>query len=55
MSGTTEEANTSAYIDAKFAEMGLTTTQHSYQVPMHHVNSEPSCGSVSWLERIERL
>ena len=42
MSGTTEEANTSAYIDAKFAEMGLTTTQHSYQVPMHHVNSEPS-------------
>ena len=42
MSGTTEEANTSAYIDAKFTEMGLTTTQHSYQVPMHHVNSEPS-------------
>ncbi|MGB1679362.1 MAG: M20/M25/M40 family metallo-hydrolase [Poseidonia sp.] len=42
MSGTTEEANASAYIEAKFAEMGMSTTLHSYQVPMHHVNAEPS-------------
>ena len=42
MSGTTEEANVSEYIDSQFAAMGLDTTLHSYQVPMHHVNSEPS-------------
>ena len=42
MSGTTEEANASAYIEAKFAEMGMATTLHSFQVPMHHVNAEPS-------------
>ena len=42
MSGTTEEANVSAYIDSQFAAMGMDTTLHSYQVPMHHVNSEPS-------------
>ena len=42
MSGTTEEANTSAYIAAQFEAMGLSVTEHSYQVPMHHVNSEPS-------------
>ena len=41
MSGT-EEANTSAYIAAQFEAMGLSVTEHSYQVPMHHVNSEPS-------------
>jgi len=42
MSGTTEEANVSAYIEDQFAAMGMSTTLHSYQVPMHHVNSEPS-------------
>ena len=42
MSGTVEEANTSAYIAAQFEAMGMTATEHSYQVPMHHVNSEPS-------------
>ncbi|MBL6893165.1 MAG: M20/M25/M40 family metallo-hydrolase [Candidatus Poseidonia sp.] len=42
MSGTTEEANVSTYIESQFAAMGMDTTLHSYQVPMHHVNSEPS-------------
>ena len=42
MSGTVEEANTSAYIAAQFEAMGMSVTEHSYQVPMHHVNSEPS-------------
>ncbi|MEC8681947.1 MAG: M28 family peptidase [Candidatus Thermoplasmatota archaeon] len=42
MSGTVEEANTSAYIAAQFEAMGMTATEHSYRVPMHHVNAEPS-------------
>ena len=42
MGGTVEEANTSAYIAAQFEAMGMTATEHSYQVPMHSVNSEPS-------------
>ena len=42
MSGTVEEANTSAYIAAQFEAMGMTATEHSYRVPMHSVNSEPS-------------
>ena len=42
MSGTDEETNTSAYIAAQFEAMGMTATQHAYQVPMHHVNAEPS-------------
>ena len=42
MSGTVEEANTSAYIAAQFEAMGMTATEHSYQVPKHSVNSEPS-------------
>lgn len=42
MSGTDEEANASAYIAAAFESMGMTATDHMYQVPMHHVNSEPS-------------
>jgi hypothetical protein len=42
MSGTTEEANASAYIAAQFEAMGMASTLHSYQVPMHHVNAEPS-------------
>lgn len=42
MSGTVEEQNASEYIISEFEAMGLSTTLHSYQVPMHHVNSEPS-------------
>ena len=42
MSGTVEEANTSAYIAAQFEAMGMSVTEHAYQVPMHHVNAEPS-------------
>ncbi len=42
MSGTVEEANASEYIAAQFEAMGMTSTLHSYQVPMHHVNAEPS-------------
>lgn len=42
MSGTDEEANASSYIAAAFESMGMTATDHMYQVPMHHVNSEPS-------------
>ena len=42
MSGTVQEANTSEYIISQFDSMGMKTTLHSYQVPMHHVNSEPS-------------
>ena len=42
MSGTVEEANTSAYIAAQFEAMGMSVTEHSYQVPMHSVNAEPS-------------
>ena len=42
MSGTVEEANTSAYIAGQFESMGLSVTEHTYQVPMHHVNAEPS-------------
>lgn len=42
MSGTVEEANASEYIAAQFEAMGMTSTLHSYQVPMHHVDSEPS-------------
>ncbi len=42
MSGTTEEANTSQYLSDRFAEMGYTPEINEFQVPMHHVNSEPS-------------
>ena len=41
MSGTEEEANVAEYIISQFDSMGMDTTLHSYQVPMHHVNSEP--------------
>ena len=41
MSGTEEEANASSYIAAAFESMGMSVTDHTYQVPMHHVNSEP--------------
>ena len=42
MSGTVEEENASNYIISEFEAMGMSTTLHSYQVPMHRVNSEPS-------------
>ena len=42
MSGTVEEANTSQYISQKFQEMGYDAEINEFQVPMHHVNSEPS-------------
>ena len=47
MSGTVEEANTSAYIAAQFEAMGMTATEHSYQVPMHSVNSSRVYGFAS--------
>lgn len=42
MSGTDEEANAAQYIMSEFAEMGMETQLNAYQVPMHHVNAEPS-------------
>ena len=42
MSGTVEESNTSQYILDKFQQMGYTPQNNEFQVPMHHVNSEPS-------------
>ncbi|MED6338670.1 MAG: SAP domain-containing protein, partial [Candidatus Thermoplasmatota archaeon] len=42
MSGTVEEANTSLYILDRLSEMGYEAQSYSYEVPMHHVNSEPS-------------
>ena len=42
MSGTDEEANAAQYIISEFAEMGMETQLNAYQVPMHHVNAEPS-------------
>ena len=42
MSGTTEESNTAQYISSKLAEMGYQAEINEFQVPMHHVNSEPS-------------
>ena len=42
MSGTDEEANAAAYIESEFQAMGMSTQLNQYQVPMHHVNAEPS-------------
>ena len=42
MSGTIEESNTSQYISERLAEMGYDAEINEFQVPMHHVNSEPS-------------
>ena len=42
MSGTVEETNTAEYISQKFTEMGYAAEINEFQVPMHHVNSEPS-------------
>ena len=42
MSGTVEETNTSQYILDRLQDMGYTPQNNEFQVPMHHVNSEPS-------------
>ena len=42
MSGTIEESNTAQYISNEFVEMGYEAEINEFQVPMHHVNSEPS-------------
>ncbi len=42
MSGTSEERNVSEYILSEFESMGMKGTLYSFEVPMHHVNSEPS-------------
>lgn len=42
MSGTIEESNTSQYISERLSEMGYDAEINEFQVPMHHVNSEPS-------------
>ncbi|MDA0842916.1 MAG: M20/M25/M40 family metallo-hydrolase [archaeon] len=42
MSGTSEERNVSEYILSEFEAMGMKGTLHPFDVPMHHVNSEPS-------------
>ena len=42
MSGTIEEQATAEYIADLFEELGYQATLHTYEVPMHSVNSEPS-------------
>ena len=42
MSGTVEESNTSQYISDRLEEMGYDAEINEFQVPMPHVNSEPS-------------
>ena len=42
MSGTAEEQATAEYINNLFEELGYQSTLHTYEVPMHSVNSEPS-------------
>jgi len=42
MSGTDEEAAAALMIEEHFKSLGMTTTLHSYDVQMHHVNAEPS-------------
>ena len=42
MSGTAEEQATAQYINDLFEELGYQSTLHTYEVPMHSVNSEPS-------------
>ncbi len=42
MSGTAEEQATAEYINNLFEELGYQSTLHTYDVPMHSVNSEPS-------------
>ena len=42
MSGTDEEAAAAQMIEQHFKSLGMTTTLHSYEVEMHHVNAKPS-------------
>lgn len=42
MSGTAEEQATAEYINDLFEELGYQSTLHTYEVPMHSVDSEPS-------------
>jgi hypothetical protein len=42
MSGTDEEAAAAQMIEEHFKSLGMTTTLHSYEVEMHHVNADPS-------------
>ena len=42
MSGTAEEQASAEYINNLFEELGYQSTLHTYEVPMHSVNSEPS-------------
>ena len=42
MSGTAEEQAAAEYINNLFEELGYQSTLHTYEVPMHSVNSEPS-------------
>lgn len=42
MSGSAEEQATAEYIANLFEELGYQSTLHTYEVPMHSVNSEPS-------------
>ena len=42
MSGSAEEQATAEYIANLFEELGYQSTLHTYEVPMHSINSEPS-------------
>ncbi len=42
MSGSIEEQATAEYIADLFEELGYQSTLHTYEVPMHSINSEPS-------------
>ena len=42
MSGSAEELETAEYIANLFEELGYQATLHTYEVPMHSINSEPS-------------
>jgi hypothetical protein len=42
MSGSVEEQATAEYIADLFEELGYQSTLHTYEVPMHSINSEPS-------------
>ena len=42
MSGSAEEQATAEYIADLFEELGYQSTLHTYEVPMHSINSEPS-------------
>ena len=48
MSGSVEEQATAEYIGDLFEELGYQSTLHTYEVPMHSINSEPSMRAVSY-------